>query len=131
MSQNLSSLLNWAMNSGMPPGFDLNLSYKFNHLMYADDLVIITKASRSAARNIKLCLEIYTSLTGQNANSSKSTIYLPSWFNSRVTRSIIAILNFPLASFPLTYLGVLISPYKLNTSYFKPMVDRINRTFSR
>ncbi|XP_039146767.1 uncharacterized protein LOC120284004 [Dioscorea cayenensis subsp. rotundata] len=131
VSQNLSSLLIRSMNLGMIPGFDARLSYNFNHLMYADDLVIVTRASRFAARNIKLCLDFYASLTGQKANASKSSIYLPSWFNSRVARSIKDILCFPIASFPLLYLGVLISPSKLNVSHFKPLVDRINRTCAR
>lgn len=38
--------------------------------MFVDDLVLVTRASRWAAQNIKLCLSIYAQLTGQNSNFS-------------------------------------------------------------
>lgn len=131
VSQNLSSMVNLALNFGMIPGFDSNLQYNFNYLMNGNDLILITQASRQAARNLNLCLDIYAHLTGQKANASKSTIYFTSWFNSRVSQSIKSILNFNVASFPLTYLGVLMSPKKLCVSYFRPLVDRIYSTCSR
>lgn len=112
-------------------GFDSNLSYNFNHFMYADDLILISHASRKAARNINLCLNIYAWIIGQNANVSKSAIYFPTWFNSRVSKSIYSILRFKISSFPLTYLESLISPKGLGVSYFKTMVDRISHTCSR
>lgn len=46
----------------------------------------------------------------------------------RFLKSISYILNSKIASFALTHLGVLISPKKLTTTSFKPIVDRIYRT---
>lgn len=46
-------------------------------------------------------------------------------------RSIKSILNFTIDSFPFIYLGVLISPYRLKASFFKPIVEKISRTCSR
>lgn len=40
ISQNLSSMLNFALRQNMIPGFNQNLNHNFNHLMYADDLEI-------------------------------------------------------------------------------------------
>lgn len=70
-SQNLTTLLNFSLKNQMFPGFNSDLHYNFNHLMYADDLIIILHATRSAARFIKLCLSIYGQLTGQFANVLK------------------------------------------------------------
>lgn len=77
VSQNLTVFLNHSLALDMILGFDTRLSHNFNHLMYVGDLVLITKASRSVARNVKLCLSIYSDLTGQNPNRNKSTIFFP------------------------------------------------------
>lgn len=70
ISQNLTSMLNFALRHNLIPGFNSNNHYNFNHLMFVDDLVLVTRASRWAAQNIKLCLSIYAQLTGQNSNFS-------------------------------------------------------------
>ncbi|XP_039138822.1 uncharacterized protein LOC120276159 [Dioscorea cayenensis subsp. rotundata] len=131
VSQNLTSILNHAQNLGMIPGFCNLLKYNFNHLMYADDLILITHASRRIARNINLCLSIYSNISGQCPNVNKSAVFFPSWFNSRVTKSISSILNFNIASFPLTYLGVFVSPKRLAKQVFNSMVIKITRQCSR
>lgn len=56
-------------------GIDNRLSTNFNHLMYADDLIIFSNATRTIARNINLCLGIYYRLTHQRPNNCKSAIY--------------------------------------------------------
>lgn len=61
----------------MIPGFNPNLRHNFNHLMYADGLILISHDSRKVARNIKLCFSIFENLTSQCANNSKSEIFFP------------------------------------------------------
>lgn len=46
-------------------GFDGRLSDNFNHLMFLDDLVTVSRASRGVARACKTCLFIYNGLIGQ------------------------------------------------------------------
>lgn len=77
-SQNLTVILNKALSLDLVPSFNPNLALNFNHLMYANDLNLVTRANRKSARKCKLCLDIYAHLTGQISNSSKSTIYFPS-----------------------------------------------------
>lgn len=110
VAQNLTALLNFAMRNQMTPVFNPSLRTNFNHLMYADDLILITQATRKYDRNINLCFSIYEWLTSQRANKIKSEIYFPSRFNCRLGRSICNILSFNPGSFLLTYLGILISP---------------------
>lgn len=131
VAQNFSSIMNRALSMNMIPGFDCNLRSNFNHLLFADDLILITRATRSVARNIIVCLAVYSRLTGQCANLSKSQVFLPSWFNSRVASSICSILDLPLSTFPLLYLGILISPKKLSVQSFSPMIDKIKSLCAR
>ncbi|XP_039113706.1 uncharacterized protein LOC120249264 [Dioscorea cayenensis subsp. rotundata] len=98
--------------------------------MYADDLILVTIASRKVARFVKLCLQIYGQLTGQVANSAKSEVFFPSWANGRVIQSICAILSFQQGSFPFTYLGVLISPRRLAQTCFRGMVEKVERSIA-
>lgn len=104
VSQILTSLLNFRLQLNMIPGFHNNLPRNFNHLMYADDLILITHASRSATRNVNFCLSIYGNLTGQCPSYSKSQIFSPSWFNKKISNRICSILNLKPASFPFKYL---------------------------
>lgn len=75
ITQNLSTILNHVLRINFLSGFDPNLPKNFNHLMFADDLILITNASRLAARNILFCLNLYASISGQKANTLKSAIF--------------------------------------------------------
>lgn len=109
VSQNLTAILNHARQLNLVPGFSPDVKCNLKHLMYADDLILITTATRKYARNIKLWLNLYTSLTAQTLNLSKSNLYLPHWFNRRVVKSIETILNIKMGTYPFTYLGILIT----------------------
>jgi len=128
VAQNLTSMLNFAMNHDMIPGFNLCLRKFFNHLMYADDLILITQASRKITTNINLCLSIYGNLTGQKVNKSKSEIIFPSRMNKRLRDNIARILGCKVGTFPINYLGILISPRKLALSYFSSLVNKIEKS---
>ncbi|XP_039125466.1 uncharacterized protein LOC120261592 [Dioscorea cayenensis subsp. rotundata] len=131
VSQNLTSILNFALANGYVPGFDARLRINFNHLMFADDLVIITQMSRKAARSIRLCLDFYGKISGQVPNDSKSAIYFPTWANKRVASRICSILNISAATFPFRYLGILISPKRLAKSTFADIIANIKNRCSR
>ncbi|XP_039116586.1 uncharacterized protein LOC120252479 [Dioscorea cayenensis subsp. rotundata] len=128
VAQNLTTMLNYAMNSNLIPGFDSRLIHNFNHLMYADDLILITEASRKSARNIKKCLLFYGNVTGQRINNSKSELIFPSQFNKHLANRITMIMDYKVGSFPVKYLGILISPKKLALSCFTSMVDKIEKS---
>lgn len=117
VSQSLTNMLNLALSFGHIPGFNINFNIRFNHLMYADDLVIISRASRATAHNIIGCLEIYGFLTSQHINNSKSTVYFPTWFDKRVQNSICSILKINSGCFSFKYLGILISPKKTHLDF--------------
>lgn len=114
------------MAMDMIPGCDSRLSLNFNHLMHANDLILVTKASRLVARNCSLCLSIYAHLTSQFSTSAKLAVYFPSWINWKLAKSISSIMNFKIGSFPLTYLRVLIAPRRIKSSQFQPLLNRIS-----
>ena len=113
MSQNLTVILNHARSLGMFPDFDTKLTNNFNHLMYAENLILISKASKPVAKNIKLCVSIYFKFISKNPNNSKSVIYFPKWLNKRLTRSISNTLDFNIGTFLSIYLSITIFLGKL------------------
>lgn len=92
--------------------------------MFTDDLIIVSRASRSVAKACKPCLNVYTDLTGQTSSDSKSTIHFPTWTNKKLCKAIVSILGMKVGSFPLKYLDCLICPKRVNKSCFQPLVTR-------
>lgn len=82
-------------------GFELRLSLNFNHLIYADDLLLVTKCNRKVAWNYNLCISIYSRLTNQQPNFTKLVVYFLSWLNKKVCKKISSILNFKINNFLL------------------------------
>lgn len=124
-AQILSAILNKVLSLNLVPGFNSNLSRDFNHLMFVDDLILVTKASRKTAKNFLLCPNLYQNLTGEKPNLHKSIIFLPSWCNSKVAKVIYRILGIKLGQFPFTYLGAPISPRKLLVSQLNFPPNRV------
>lgn len=117
VAQNLSTVLNFALAQNWIPGFDVRLYKNFNYLMFADDLILITRVSCKVARACKLGISIYRNLIGQLPKVNRSTIHFPSWFNRRMCKSISNILGIRVGSYHFKYLSCLISPKKLNISH--------------
>ena len=123
-SQILIAILNYALNIDFIHGFDFRLDINFNHLIFGGNLILITRVSRWVARNCNFCIDIYSKVTRQILNQSKSAIYFPSWLKKKkLTTSLKNILNFRLGSYPFTYLGILIAPKRLTIHQVKPMVS--------
>ena len=98
------SILNHAMPPNMIPELGSCLSYNFNHRMYVDDLIIITRASRKFAHTCRFCLDLNSKLMGKQLICTNQLYTFLSWLNHRLSRSIRHI-----HGFPCTYLGVSVS----------------------
>ena len=94
----------------MVPNFDTRQLMNFNHLIYIDDLIIVTKASQTVVKNYHLCLNNYKNLTRQNSNTDKFTVHLPSLCNKKISKETSSILRMKLGNYPFNHLGVSISP---------------------
>ena len=63
-----------------------------SHVMYADDIVLFSKASRKDAESLVRTLEKYCSWSGQAINRSKSGVFFSKHTQSHTRRSIKGIL---------------------------------------
>lgn len=95
-------------------------------LQYADDTLIICKASSQDVALIKRILDDFSSATGLEINYSKSTmvcIHVPPEDQVQLAN----VLGCRLENFPQTYLGLLLSTTKLNFDAFAPVISRVDR----
>lgn len=98
-------------------------------LQYADDTLILVKATPEAAQHLKLILDSFADATGLQINFSKTT-FIPLNVNPSDATSMASDLATDVSSFPQTYLGLPLSPHKLPPSAFQPVIDRCDTYLS-
>ena len=76
-----------------------------SHVMYADDIVLFSKASRKDAANLVRILEKYCTWSGQAINRSKSGVYFSKHTHSQDRRVIKSILQVKNLKKDAVYLG--------------------------
>jgi hypothetical protein len=94
-------------------------------LKYADDTLIIARATPQAAQTLRRILDDFALATGLAINFHKTT-FVPIHTTDNLAQHIATTLRTPISSFPQTYLGLPLSPYKLPVSAFQPLIDRID-----
>ena len=92
-------------------------------LQYADDTLIIVKATTNAAKHLKHILDAFAAATGLQINFTKTT-FIPLNVDPQDAAQMATDLGTNISSFPQTYLGLPLSPHKLPPSAFQPVVDR-------
>lgn len=92
-------------------------------LQYADDTLIIAKASEHAAQSLKLILHDFALATGLVINFHKTT-FVALHVDAATAASIAMAIGCPVSFLPQTYLGLPLSPLKLPSSAFRPIIDR-------
>ncbi|PKU86553.1 Putative ribonuclease H protein [Dendrobium catenatum] len=98
-------------------------NFYINHLMYADDLLVMGESSTENAKNLKTCLEKFASCSGLLINSSKSAIIFS--HNDPCNQIICEELGIHNINLYLTYLGIPISPKRLKVTHFQPLLSKI------
>ena len=89
-------------------------------LQYADDTLIMVKATTSAAHKLKLILEDFALATGLNINYGKST-FIPIHLDHQAAADIAQSLGTTISSFPQTYLGLPLSTHKIGSLDIAPL----------
>ncbi|KAK9944849.1 hypothetical protein M0R45_010396 [Rubus argutus] len=79
---------------------------KISHLFFADDLMLFAEASQEQADTLKLCLDIFCSLSGQSVSYDKSLIYCSPNTTSDLAVDISNTCGSPLTSDLGKYLGM-------------------------
>ena len=75
-SEILSRLILREENRGLIHGIKISrLSLPISHLLFADELMIFTRAKNSEVESIKNCLNSYSSWYGQKVNFEQSAIF--------------------------------------------------------
>ena len=75
------------------------------HVMYADDIVLFSKATRKDAETLASCLEKYYEWSGQSLNKTKSGIFFSKHTTANCKRSIKHLLQMKSLKKDAVYLG--------------------------
>ena len=114
--ENLGFLHTIKMAKACPP---------ISHLLFADDVMIFSRANANEARVILRCLSTYSSWLGQHINMSKFAIFFSRNCWDSIKVAIIGILNLAHIPAHAKYLGIPIFMYKSKKASFIELKERI------
>ena len=95
-------------------------------MQYADDTLILLRATKEDVGHLKLCLDRFAEATGLKINFHKSTI-VPMHVPENVVDCLVTILQCKRDTFPQTYLGLPLSNSKLRLSAFAPLIAKVDK----
>jgi hypothetical protein len=85
--------------------------------------LLFSSCDRSALRNLKIVLMLFERVSGMKINFSKSEFVPVNMLESDI-HEVAHILNCPIGSLPLKYLGVPIHFEKLKREDLQPVIDK-------
>ena len=92
--------------------------------MFADDLIVFSRANTFATANLKHFLDHFKMFTGLGVNWAKSAIFFANC-HEEDQQAISGLLNIPKSNFPVRYLGIPLSPKKLKFMDCQPLLAKI------
>jgi hypothetical protein len=98
------------------------------HLLYADDILILAKATTNNAETIQQILQRVTNFTGLDINSGKSSVFFSK--GAKCKQKIVDIIKIKPDNLPIKYLGIPLSNNTLKARDFGLLIDKINKKFS-
>jgi len=113
--------------TSMQPGFSIHphcRKLNLTHLMFADGVIIFSKAHPPALALIMQALQTFHQTAGLKANHSKSQIVFGGC-TPQLQHSCLRITGFQDGTLPLTYLGVPITVSKLSKAECRTLVEKI------
>jgi hypothetical protein len=114
--ENLGLLYGIKMARSCPP---------ISHLLFADDVLIFSKANVSEAGVILNCLSTYSSWSGQRINISKSAIFFSRNCRDSIKVAINGVLNLAQIPARAKYLGIPLFMHRSKKTSFMELKDRI------
>ena len=96
-------------------------------LQYADDTIVCLQDDITKAQNMKLLLYFFELMSGLKINFSKSEIILIHG-DDFLEIQYAELFNCQIGSFPLKYLGVSVSPGRLHTKDWLPLVEKMRKS---
>jgi hypothetical protein len=101
------------------------LSPPISHLLFADDVMIFTRAKVQDANAILNCLSTYSKWSGQCINLSKSAVFFSKNCSANAISDVNEILNLPLIPVRAKYLGIPLFLSHNKRDAFLDIKDRI------
>ena len=89
-------------------------------------MTLLVKGDVSSRGTLKSILGEFSKATGLTINFHKST-FVPLHVNQDTGPAIANVLGCALSTFPQTYLGLPLSPQKLRTCDYQPLLDSFDR----
>ncbi len=120
----LFRMLQAAVDADLLPAVKLG-ELKFHSLQFADDMLLFFDGTIESAAVIKLILDGFSACSGLKINFRKSSI-TPINLMSEQAASLGAFFTCPLKEFPLSYLGLPLSPRNLRKEDFLPLIEKLN-----
>lgn len=93
--------------------------------MFADDIILIAKASTQQSNMIKSTLDMLCKCSGQKVNFSKSKVMFSSNVNDNLSSQISSVLNFDIANDLIGYLGVPIISGRKGKEAYAFFIDKV------
>jgi hypothetical protein len=126
-----AELLQYIINKAASQGI---LSYPLSHshttdfpiVQYADDTLLIMKASQRELFCLKGILQSFSQSTGLKVNYSKSCM-LPINISEETTMQLAATFGCQVGSFPFTYLGLPMGTTKPRVEHYLPLMNTVER----
>lgn len=98
------------------------------HLLYADDILIMAKATKGNAEIIYHILQDMKFYSGLELNTEKSKIFFSK--GAKFKQEIADIIKFKVDNLPIIYLGIPLSNISLKSRDFGWLIDKINKKFN-
>jgi hypothetical protein len=96
-----------------------------SHLLFADDVIVFSKANSFEARVILKCLTTYSLWSGQHINMSKSAIFFSRNCKSAAKEAVNGILHLALLPSRAKYLGIPLFMHRRKKDSFIDLKDKI------
>ncbi len=95
-------------------------------LQFADDILLFFDGSVRSAAIIKSILDSFSLFSGLRINFSKSSL-TPINLSAQQSTAVASLLHCPCQTFPLTYLGLPVSPHKPRKADFLPLIEKLDK----
>ncbi|XP_073355407.1 uncharacterized protein [Aegilops tauschii subsp. strangulata] len=125
-AEGFSSLLNKAEVEGSLAGIRIcNAAPRFNHLLFADDSLVLMKATRESVVALQHVLQLYEVCSGQIVNYEKSSVMFSKNTRHSQKKEVLDTLKIRAEARTERYLGLLVYVGQARKKIFEYLKDRI------
>jgi hypothetical protein len=96
---------------------------QISHLLFADDMLVFSRANVKSFKGINLLLDSFANNTGLSVNKDKSRIYFSKGCSNK--GELTSILKINEGKLPVKYLGLPLSIVYPKANHFLPLIDKL------